>query len=112
MATKKAPITFKALMAMKEEPFFDFVLANGYAEQVKAIASRQTEQKVYPRILKPSKKNPEKLTYQADKTQKPSIKVKPITFLEVKSAFAEEVLGLEKKAPTKKETFRDRIKNL
>ena len=109
MATKKAPITFKALMAMKEDAFLAFVQANGYTEQVKAIASRQTEQKVYPRILKPSKKNPEKLTYQADKTQKPTIKVKPITFFEVKSAFADEVLGLEKAPAAKKETFRDRL---
>ena len=122
-------VSFQTVMAMKEDEFFDFVVANGHAEQLKKIGSRKTEQKVYPKVLKPrrpltaaerkdAKKvaayeaNPNKLTYQADKTQKPTIKVKEITFFELKSAYCEEVLKLEKKQPEKKETFRDRMKNL
>ena len=118
MATKKLP-TFNAIMAMDEEAFHSFVDAHGHAENIKLIAVRYTEQKVYPKVLKPMKYdskhperyNPDKLTYQADKTKTPTIVQKPITFFEIKSAYCEEVLGLQKVVKEKKETFRDRIKN-
>ena len=124
MASKKPAISFEALMNLKENEFIDFCEKNGYMAELDEIAGRSTEQKVYPKILKPMKKpspaqlkkNPKladtydanKMTPQADKTQKPSIVLKPITFFEVKTAFAKEVLKLEPK-PTTKETFRDRI---
>lgn len=108
----KKQVSFQSVMKMKEDVFFQFVADNGHAEQIKPILRRKTEQKVYPKVLKPSKKIPEKMTYQADKTQKPKITVKPITFFEVKSAYCEEVLKLEKKQPEKKETFRERWINM
>ena len=130
MATKKPAISFEALMNLLEDDFIDFCERNGYMAELNEIASRDTEQKVYPKVLKPMKKptpaqvkkNPAcleaykkgmeegKMTWQADKTQKPRIVLKPITFFEVKAAFATEVLKLEKKAPVEvKDTFRGRI---
>lgn len=122
---KKVSITYKQLMNMKEDEFFSFVEAGGYAAVVADIVLRKTPQKVYPKVLKPMKKptpaqvkknpklaeaySPDKLTLQADKTATPKVVMKPITFFEVKCAFAEEVLKLAKTEPKKKETFRDKL---
>ena len=121
---KKVNITYKQLMNMKEDDFLSFVEAGGYAAVVADICARKTAQKVYPKVLKPMKKptpaqikknpklaeayNPNKLTPQADKTATPVVKMKPITFFEVKTAFAEEVLKLPKTEPKKTDTFRDK----
>lgn len=119
MATKKGYPTFNAIMAMNEDAFHDFVIANGHAEQIKKIAVRYTEQKVYPKVLKPMKfdkkhperYNPDKLTYQADRSKKPTVVVKPITFFEIKSCYCEEVLLLAKVEKEPKETIRNRMMN-
>ncbi len=115
-----AKITRKALMAMKEDKLIEFATKNGYMAELSAIADRTVEHKKYPKVQKPmkqTKKNREdgtydasKMTWQADKTKKPIIEYKPITFFEVKAAFADEVLKLPKVPEKKKEpTFRDRI---
>ena len=116
MAAKKT-YTFEEIMDMKEAPFIALVKELGKMADLDEIAGRTTPQKVYPRVLKPmkyDKKHPEnydpnKMTYQADKTKKPTIKQKPITFFEVKTCFAKEVLGLTVKVKKSNPTFRDRI---
>ena len=106
---KKVNITYKQLMAMKEADFLAFVENGGYASVVADIATRKTPQKVYPRVKKESAKKPGKFTYQADKTATPVVKMKPITFFEVKTAFADEVLKLPRAEKKQKETFRDKL---
>lgn len=106
---KKPNITYKQLMAMKEADFLAFVEAGGYAAIVADIATRKTAQKVYPKVKMESKKHPGKFTMQADKTKEPVVKMKPITFFEVKCALAEEVLHLPKVEKKQKETFRDKL---
>ena len=125
----KKQISILSVMKMSENDFFDFVAANGHAEQVKQIAARKTEQKKYPKVLKERKplskkdskdekkvaaynENPTKKTWQSDKSKTPKIIIKPITFYEVKAAYCEEVLKLAKKEDEKKETWRDRLANL
>lgn len=104
-----AKMTFDKLMNMKEDEFITYVSKAGKMAELNEIAARTTKQKQYPKVLKPSRKVEGKMTYQADKTQKPKIVEKPITFFEVKTAFAKEVLKLEKKVKEDKPTFRDRI---
>jgi hypothetical protein len=100
--------TFEQVMKMDEEAFLALVTeVNAFDKYVK-LCGKSTKQKKYPKVLKPSKKIPGKMTYQADKTQQPVIVTKPITFFEVKTAFAKEVLKLEPKGKIAKETFRDR----
>lgn len=112
MAEKKlATKTFEEVMKMKEEPFFAYVAANSHSEAIKPILRRKTEQKSYPRVLKPSKKNPDKMTYQADKTKQPKITRRPITFFEVKAAYCFEILKMEKLPEKEKDTFRTRHMN-
>lgn len=106
---KKVNMTYKQLMAMKQDDFFAFVDAGGYASVVAEIAARKTAQNVYPKVKKESKKHPGKMTYQADKTATPVVKMKPITFFEVKTAFADEVLKLPRTEKKQKETFRDKL---
>ena len=104
-----AKMTFDKLMKMKEDEFIAYVAKAGKMAELDEIAGRTTKQKKYPKVLKESKKIPGKMTYQADKTATPKIVSKPITFFEVKTAFAKEVLKLEKKVKEDKLTFRDRI---
>jgi len=106
MATKK--ITYAEIMKMKEADFLAFVEAKGHKEQVKEIASLESEQKVYPRV-KVWNEEKGKYTYKADKTQTPKIVIRPITFFELKTTYAEKVLKLEKAAPKNKDNFRSRI---
>lgn len=103
--------TFEEIMDMKENAFFDYVSKNGHSETIKPILRRKTPQKQFPRVLKPSKKNPNKMTYQADKTQEPVIVKRPITFFETKAAYCFEILKIEKKPQEPKNTFRTRHLN-
>lgn len=103
----KQQMTFKAIMDMKEEAFFDFCEKRGIMAEVNEIAGRYTEQKVYPKMRRWNEEK-EKYTYVADKSKAPKIKSKPITFFEVKAAVCNEVLKIEKKKPAKKTTFRER----
>lgn len=122
---KKINITFDELMAMDEETFDKFCETNGIYAEYAAICEREEPHKIYPKVLKPMKKpspaqvkknpklaeayNPDKLTWQSDKTKTPKIVYKPISFFSTKQAVAFEVLKLEKAKPAaKKETFRER----
>lgn len=106
MATAK--ISFDALMAMKQDELIAYAKKIGKMAELAEISTRFTTHKKYPKVQKPMKQtkknvadgsfNPEKYTWQADKTKKPTIEKKPITFFEAKAAFATEVLKLEKKA--------------
>lgn len=114
MATKTAK-SFKEILDMKETPFIKYVVELGKEEEWAEIVTRNTKQKVYPKIQKQqkkTKKNPYpkegKLTWQADKTKEPAIIEKPITFVEAKTAFAMEVLGLTKKEKGEDINFRTR----
>lgn len=120
MATK---YTFEQIMDMKEDAFTKVVVSLKKQAEYNEICGRTTAQKKYPKVLAPMKStkknredgsyNPNKMTWQADKSKKPTIVHKPITFFEVKAAFASEVLGLKKKedAP-KKPSFRERAAEL
>ena len=119
MAIKNAK-TFEEILNMKEKAFTDYVEALGKEEAWAEITERYTNQKVYPKVKKPAKRNPKtgiiptdkfgnvKMTSQADKTQPPKIVKKPITFVEAKTMFAIEVLGLSAKEEEKGDTFRSR----
>ena len=112
-------MNYEKLMDMKEDEFITFVQKAGKMAELNEIASRTTKQKKYPKVQKPMRKTAKnvqdgtydetKITWQADKSKKPQIVEKPITFFEVKTAFAKEVLKLEKKVKADKITFRDRI---
>lgn len=100
--------TFEQVMKMDEDAFLALVTeVNAFDKYVK-LCGKSTKQKKYPKVLKPSKKIPGKMTYQADKTQQPVIVTKPITFFEVKTLFAKQVLGLKKKDAPNKDSFRKR----
>jgi len=113
-----AKYTFEQIMDMKEPAFVAMVAKEKKQAEYNEICGRTTTQKKYPKVQKPMKKTAKnvkdgtydanKLTWQADKTKKPTIVHKPITFFEVKTAFAKEVLKLEPKGKVAKETFRDR----
>ena len=71
---------------------------------LKAKASEKTEYKVYPRVKGEDGK------YKVDKTQAPTVKTRPISFIQIKLDFAHEFMPEilpEKKE--KKETMFDKI---
>lgn len=128
MTTKKIDITFEEVMAMNEKEFDNFCEKEGiYAEYAK-YCEDEVPVKVYPKVLKPMKrptpaqvkKNPKlltayekgkaegKMTWQTDKSQTPKIVYRPISFFEVKTRIAFDVLKLKKASPVKKETFREK----
>ena len=88
-------------------------------EWLKATAAKTTTQKVYPRIKVQQVKNgvPQytkqgnpKMVAVADKSQEPKTVKAPITFVEIKSAFAEK-FGFAAES-TKPMSMYDKIKNL
>lgn len=116
----KVNVTRKQLMKMKEQELIDFAAKNGLIAELNEIAETPVKHKKYPRVLKPMRHtkdnredgtyNPEKMTWQADKTKKPQIIEELPTFLEIKTTLADKVLKLPKVPEKKKElTFRDRI---
>lgn len=118
-----AKYSFEYVMGLKEKDFEALVIKEKKVAEWNEICGRTTTHKSYPKVLKPMKPtkknrdngtyNPEKMTWQADKSKKPTIQHKEITFFEAKTAFAIEVLKIAKKpAAAKKETFRDRAAKL
>lgn len=67
---------------------------------LKKTAAKETEYKVYPRGE----------NKKADKTQKPRIETRPISFVQLKFEFLEKFMGYKKKE--KKQTMFDRINAL
>ena len=58
---------------------------NGQVAWLKAESARIVEHKVYPKVPSVSKSG--KKSWKEDKTQAPTIKVEPISFLELKASF-------------------------
>jgi hypothetical protein len=85
--------------------------ANNQTEWLKAKANSTTKCKVYPR--KSVTREDGKVVAVADKSQKPVIEERPITFIQIKKAFAEtfmpEILPKKKEA---KATMYDLIAGL
>lgn len=82
----------------------------GCIDELAALLEETSEKKRYPRVKKPSKKNPEKLTYQADYTQEPVVEVSPLGFFEVKAKFIHDVCGLPSLAKPVEPDFRAKIR--
>lgn len=57
----------------------------GQIEWLKAESAKMVEHKVYPKVPSVSKNG--KKSWKEDKTQAPTIKVEPISFLELKANF-------------------------
>lgn len=107
-------ITYQDIMKLKEAQFAEFIQKAGepsYIEWVKKASKRTEERKNYPRTKVWDAEKGD-FVLKADKSRKPNITQSPISFMSLKKAFCEECLGIQKKAPTKKETFRDRFANL
>ena len=81
----------------------------GCIDELAAILEETSEKKHYPRVKKVGKKNPNKMTMQADKTQKAIVKVTPLGFFEVKAKFIHEICGLPSIAKPAEPSFRDKI---
>ena len=80
---------------------------------LKATAAKMVECKVYPR-KKETKVMPDgtiKTVSVADKSQKPKIEYRPISFVQIKTEFLEK-FGLTPVKKPKAPTMYDRIKNL
>jgi hypothetical protein len=107
-------ITYQDIMKLKEAQFTAFIQQAGepsYIEWVKKASQRTEERKNYPRVkVWDAEKND--FVMRADKSRQPRVTQSPISFMSLKKAFCEECLGIQKKAPVKKETFRDRFANL
>lgn len=82
----------------------------GVIDDLEALLDETSPKKRYPRVLKPSKKDPEKLTWQADKTQKPEMVVSPVGFFEVKAKFIHDVLGFPRLKEEPVVDFRAKIR--
>ena len=100
--------SYREIMAMNEAEFL--AIASTSKEWLKEAVARTEVRKSYPRKHEWSEEK-NRYVSVADKSQKPTIKTVPISFMGIKMAFAVEVLKLEK-ASQHKETFRDRILSL
>lgn len=77
---------------------------NNQVEWLKETAKKTVEKKVYPKVTKDGKK-------VLDKTVEPTIKMVPISFIELKLEFVNKFMP--ELAPVKKSmNFRDKIANL
>ena len=79
-------------------------------DELEALLDATSTKKRYPRVLKPSKKIPGKMTWQADKTQPQYEQVSPVGFFEVKAKFIHEVCGLPSLAKPEEPDFRAKIR--
>ena len=79
---------------------------------LKRTAAKKTKCKVYPRIKVTNEKG--KVVSIADKSQKPIVEERPISFFEIKKAFAEKYMAeiLPKSEKVKTPSMHDRIANL
>ena len=98
---------------MNIDQIIDYCKEHNEVEWLKATASKMVKCEVYPRkkVTKVLEDGTTKVVSVADKSAKPSIELRPISFVEIKTEFLEK-FGL---APTKKEkapTMYDRIANL
>ena len=82
----------------------------GCIDELEALLDATSTKKRYPRVLKPSKKIPGKMTWQADKTQPKYEQVSPVGFFEVKAKFIHEVCGLPSLKKPAEPDFRAKIR--
>lgn len=84
---------------------------NNQVEWLKKIAAKKTECKVYPRKKVVNEKG--KKVSVADKSQKPTIEKRPISFVEIKYEFAKKFMPeIMPKAKEKKASMYDMIASL
>ena len=103
--------SYREIMAMNEAEFLAIASTSEKNKVwLKDAVARTEVRKSYPRKHEWSEEK-NRYVSVADKSQKPTIKTVPISFMGIKKAFAVEVLKLEK-ASQHKETFRDRILSL
>lgn len=90
---------------------FDWCEQNGHNDWLKAELAKTTTQKTYPR--KKIVNEAGKKVSVADKSKEPTIVEKPITFIEVRTAFVEKFMPeFAPKKKEKKPTMYDRAKML
>ena len=90
---------------------FDWCEANGANDWLKAELAKTTTQKTYPR-KKVTNADGKKVSV-ADKSKEPTMIEKPITFIEVRTAFVEKFMPeFAPKKKEKKPTMYDRAKLL
>lgn len=86
------------------EDIITYCQEHGEVKWLKEIAKTQVEYKVYPRVKVDGK-------MVVDKTQEPKIEMRPISFIQIKTAFLEK-FGLKAPAKPKAPSMYDRIANL
>ena len=80
---------------------------NGEVEWLKATAAKKVEYKVYPKVKDANGK------MVSDKTAKPKIEKRPISFIQIKIAFCEKFMPeIMPKKKEKKQTMYDLISSL
>lgn len=90
---------------------FDWCAENGHNDWLKAELAKTTTQKTYPR--KKATNEAGKKVSVADKSKEPTIIERPITFIEVRTAFVEKFMPeFAPKKKEKKPTMYDRAKLL
>lgn len=81
----------------------DYCKEHGEVKWLKEIAAQTVDCKVYPRIKKDGKS-------VADKTQEPKIEKRPVSFIQIRNAFAEKFMPeLAPQRKPKAPTMYDRI---
>lgn len=75
---------------MQIEDIINWCKENNQVDWLKATASQKTEYKAYPRVSAINKNG--KKVMIADKSQEPTIKLQPISFIQIKKAFAEKFM--------------------
>lgn len=96
---------------MSIEDIISWCKANNEVAWLKEIASKQTECKVYPRKKITNEEG--KVVSVADKSKEPTIEKRPISFIEIKTAFVEKFMPeIAPKKKEKKPSMYDLIKAL
>jgi hypothetical protein len=100
----------------KIEDIIEWCIANKQTEWLKATAAKQVEYKVYPRMKVPkideatneqARDEEGKLlwTTAADKSKEPKIEMRPISFVQIKTAWMNDFGLGEPKKPKKKSMY-------
>lgn len=89
---------------LKIEDIITYCQEHGEVKWLKEIAATKVEYKVYPRVKVDGK-------WTTDKTAAPTIEKRPISFIQIKTAFLEK-FGLKEPAKPKKPSMYDIIANL
>lgn len=90
-----------AVKDLKIEHIIKYCQEHGEVAWLKEIAAKKVEYKVYPRVKVDGK-------YTVDKSQEPKIEMRPISFIQIKTAFLEK-FGLKEPAKAKEPTMYDLI---